>query len=185
MNQPSQPPHAAPITKKSGAGKVVIVILVVIGVLVVGIGIFAALAVVGVKKYVANAKTGEAHNNVSMMAKSAVAAWELSDEPSATRTLCPSARAPIPAALSAVAAQKYQSSASEWAGDPGFSCLSFALAEPQYYQYDYSSSGREFSAKAIGDTDGNGTTSKFTLPGKVEGDAVVIAPAIEETNPNE
>ena len=182
-----QAPHsyAPPIQKKSNTGMIIGIIVGVIALLVVSIGVVAVLAVSGTRKYIANAKTAEARNALGMMARSTVSAWEGSELPVASRTLCPSVRAPIPTTLAAVAGKKYQSTPTEWQADPGFSCLAFEMTMPQYYQYDYASAGNEFTAKANGDLDADGVPAKFELPGKVVDGAVVLSPSISETNPDE
>jgi prepilin-type N-terminal cleavage/methylation domain-containing protein len=50
--------------------------LVELMIVVAIIGILAALAIYGVKKYLTNAKTGEAKNNLGRLAKDAVSAFE-------------------------------------------------------------------------------------------------------------
>ncbi|MBX3199925.1 MAG: fimbiral protein pilA [Labilithrix sp.] len=158
-----------------------VVLLVLVGI----IGVLAVLGIYGTRKYIANAKTAEARNAVAMMARDAAAAYESSDEPGASRELCPSARAPVPASVLDVSARKYMSSPSDWSGDPGFSCLGFEMSTPQYYQYDYKNAVDGFTAIARGDLDGDGVLSSFVLAGHVQGGLVVVAPTIVETNPEE
>src|SRR5947207_193996 len=97
---PGYGPHAQPPggpMAQGGAGAAakgmsiaVIIILVIVGILVVGGGIMAVLAVYGTRKYIANAKTAEARNSVAMMARDAVSAYEME---SMTDTLKPGAAA--------------------------------------------------------------------------------------------
>src|SRR6185295_3645304 len=85
------------------------------------VGVLAALAIYGVRKYLLNAKTAEVKNAVGQMSKDAKAAYERESMASAILTagssaglsnnLCTDASAKIPSAISGVAGKKYQSSA--------------------------------------------------------------------------
>jgi type IV pilus assembly protein PilA len=176
MNQP-----APPSPQKSGFPTWLVILLVAIGSLIVIIGIFAVFAIYGVRTYIANAKTVEARNAVTILAKDATAAYERDGK------LCPSASSPIPATVPHAA--KYQSSPSEWevdkATNAGFACLKFQLDYPQYYQYDYKSTPAGFTVTAHGDLDGDGVESTFELEGRVTGGVVSVSPVIKETKPEE
>lgn len=147
------------------------------------VGVFAVLGVYGVRKYIANAKTAEARNTVSFIAKDAVTAYEVS------RRFCPSASVMVPSSKAQIAGKKYMSTASEWQvdapGDAGFACLKFALTMPQYFQYGYTATATDFVAVAHGDLNGDGAPSTYRLSGQLVGDRVVIAPQIAETDPEE
>jgi type IV pilus assembly protein PilA len=174
-------------------------------IVVVIIGVLAVLAIYGVRKYIANAKTAEARNSLGQIANDAAAAVErekgtapvlaTGTDSSLMRDFCSSAANTVPAGGSASApkAQKYQSSAAEWnAGSPieGWQCLRFSLEEPQYYEYEYSSGNTGaasgfFSAIAHGDLNGDGVTSTFLISGLAYSGAVAISPNIQETNSEE
>ena len=113
------------------------------------VGILAVLAIYGVRKYIANAKTAEARNSLGQIAKDAAVPVEREQGTQAVlaagsqsaliRAFCASAAASVPASVPT--AQKYQSSAADWnAGNSttGWACLKFSLEEPQYYMYSYS-----------------------------------------------
>jgi type IV pilus assembly protein PilA len=78
------------------------------------VGIMAMLAAIGVRQYIANAKTAEARNALGQMAKDAVAAYEASAEAGKPGRLCPSEKHPVPAAPTSVRGMKYQSKPAEW-----------------------------------------------------------------------
>jgi hypothetical protein len=84
---------------------------------------------------------------------------------------------------------KFQSAPRDWLVDEtahaGFACLGFALQFPQLYQYDYRASATDFTLTARGDLDGDGHTSTFKVTGKVTGGALVIAPNVEQIDPEE
>jgi type IV pilus assembly protein PilA len=167
------------------------------------IGILAVLAIYGVRKYIANAKTAEARNSLGQIAKDAATAAEREKGTSAIigpgsnsallRSFCTSATA-VPS-TGVPQGQKYQSQASDWAAGNaigGWQCLKFSLEEPQYYQYAYtcaaantSAINGNFEADAYGDLNGNGITSDFMISGVATSGSIAISPNIQETNPEE
>jgi len=168
------------------------------------VGVLAALAIYGVRKYLLNSKTAEVRNAVGQMAKDAKSAFERESMASAvlaagatagvSNNLCASAKASVPAAKASIAGQKYQSAPSEWEADvsttppAGFSCLKFSLSDPQYYMYDYKGTvgtAGTFQAIGMGDLNGDGVTSTFTLAGAVTGSIVFVAPNFAEDKPEE
>ncbi len=171
--------------------------LVELMIVVAIIGVLAALAIYGVRKYLANAKSAEARTAVGRIAKDAASAWDretmtpgviaLGTSRQISRSLCASSTQ-VPSALSAVAGQKYQSTPADWQ-DAGWQCLRFSMDGPQYYQYQYTASGTTFAAIANGDLNANTLPSTFTMAGEVataDGEQVVVlAPSISESNPEE
>ena len=67
----------------------------------------------------------------------------------------------------------YQSNNDDWGRDSGYTWMSlnFAMSDPQYYSYQYDSSGTEvgatFTATAFGDLDCDGVLSTFQRTGRV------------------
>jgi len=165
------------------------------------IGVLSALAIYGVGKYLANAKTAEARMALGRISKDAQSSWERESMPgtvltlggsaAASRALCPNAAA-VP--TTAPANSKYQSQPSDWT-QAGWKCLRFTMDGPQYFQYNYTATGTgvendTFSAIAKGDLNGNTVTSDFRLIGKIQKDStgellLTLAPQITETNPEE
>jgi type IV pilus assembly protein PilA len=164
------------------------------------IGILSVLAIYGVRKYLANAKTAEARNSLGQMAKDAATAVERERGTTAImsagalssimRQFCATS-SKVPAAVPA--GQKYQSVNTDWkSGDAltGWTCLKFSMEEPQYYQYYYSASSVDattggFVAYAYGDLNGDTNTSSFSVSGSALSGSVAISPNIQETNPEE
>jgi type IV pilus assembly protein PilA len=165
------------------------------------VGVLAALAIYGVRKYLLNAKTAEARNAVGQMAKDAKTAYERESmtgsvlgggsSAGASNNLCISAGATVPSSKDLIKGAKYQSKADEWDADKstpgkGFYCLKFSVTDPQYYMYDYQGdTASGFTAAAYGDLNGDGTTSTFTLAGQVNGGVVFVAPNFNEITPEE
>src|SRR5262249_20835335 len=120
------------------------------------LGICAVLAIYGVRRYILNAKTAEAREELTRIGRAAVNVY------AQTHRICPSASRPVPANPAAISGRKYQSNASEWYQDgslgpnlvlrgpvdpttfrqqtgfgAGFACLGFEMHRVQYFQYDY------------------------------------------------
>ncbi|WP_437311090.1 hypothetical protein [Sorangium sp. So ce388] len=170
------------------------------------VGASAALAVHGVRRYIASAKAAEAKNTVLAMARSAAGAFERAAGAAGTqksgppsRALCKSAT-PVPAAVPP--GIRYTPSSSPGKdfnqGDDasGWRCLRFGVEVPFHYQYDYRAGsgykgparggpdpGKDgFEVSAEGDLDGDGETSLFTRTGKIENGKLVLSPQLFISN---
>lgn len=115
-------------TKKKGLPTWAIVLIVVAAGAPFVIGIFSAVAIFGVRKYIMNAKRAEAANALGYWAKGMVTCGE--------KDGLPLTSPPVPASLTAVAGKKYQSAMGEWS-DPAFVCAGFSMNDPQYFQYQW------------------------------------------------
>jgi type IV pilus assembly protein PilA len=172
--------------------------LVELMIVVAIIGVLAALAIYGVRRYMASAKTSEAKNTIGAISRAAAAAFEREivgaqilapgEVSSGTNhDLCESAT-DVPAAVPA--GIKYQPAEADWSGandQTGWRCLKFSMTQPIYYQYRYRKSASAgvpgaptpgtpgFDAAAVGDLDGDGTLSGFARGGTVTGGQLTIA----------
>jgi type IV pilus assembly protein PilA len=180
--------------------------LVELMIVVAIIGILAALAIYGVKKYLTNAKTGEAKNNLGRLGKDAVSAYEresmagtllaAAGTVDAVHRLCMSVGTGEQVPASVPAGQKIQPNPDSWrAGSisQGWRCLKFSINDPLYYQYNYTSdatattAGTAFTATATGNLDADGTAGPpWQYLGGVLNGAARLAPTItESTDPEE
>lgn len=152
------------MAEKNNTLKIVLIVVgVVVALVVVGIGVLAAIAVFGTKEYVSAAKEAEGKATVGAISRGAAACFEKEDMSSnviggsapSTHEL-PATTQPVPASLSAVSGKKYQSSPSDWSG-PGWSCMAFSMMSPQYFQYQWvRDSPTKGRAIAKADFDGDG-----------------------------
>jgi type IV pilus assembly protein PilA len=169
--------------------------LVELMIVVAIIGVLAALAIYGVRRYLASAKTSEAKNTIGAISRGAEGAFERETAASQivtegttstalSHSLCGTAIV-VPAAIPA--GTKYQPLTTPnndfETGDAsnGWRCLKFSMSNPIYYQYSYyMGSGyispakgapppgaNGFEAAAQGDLDANGVTSMFSRTGTV------------------
>lgn len=161
--------------------------LVELMIVVAIIGVLAALAIYGVNKYLASAKTSEAKNTVGAISRAAVAAYERETykneiftgggtSTTAMHVLCGSAAAAVPSAVPK--GTKYTPSAAPNAdfqlGDAvtSWTCLGFSMTQPIYYSYNYQTATfvsaavsqaqtGGFEASAQGDLNGDNNLSFF------------------------
>lgn len=147
------------------------------------LGILAALATHGVRSYIARSKAAEARNTVATIAKEYVADWEREDgKPRTKRKLVsyPAVPKTVPRGTT------YAATSKDWAP---WKPLRFEMTTPQRYQYEIiaSKDGESAEIVARGDLDGDGRTSLFKVAVKVDRakDALVVAPTISETDPDE
>ena len=153
--------------------------LVELMIVVAIIGVLAALAIYGVRRYLASAKTSEAKNSVGAISRGAAAAYERENAASevvaeggtstgTSHQLCVSVAAVVPSA-GVPSGTKYQpnSASGNDYETPTWQCLKFSMTQPQYYQYNYVSAVSTMSAIARGDLDADGTASTFQRDGAV------------------
>jgi type IV pilus assembly protein PilA len=166
--------------------------LVELMIVVAIIGVLAALAIYGVRKYLASAKTSEAKNNIGAITRGSVAAYErettsnelLPDGTNSTANvhqLCTSSSA-VPSSGLYAGNKKYQPKTDPIAGDfagasslAGWPCLRFSIDQPIAYQYGYGQGAA--AAGMLGGytyTEGKGDAAGFEAAavGDIDGNTV-------------
>jgi type IV pilus assembly protein PilA len=172
------------------------------------IGVLAALAVYGVRAYLASARTAEAKGSVGAISQLATGVYEREYAEAeligtaaggaskvAVNYLCDSATV-VPATIPA--GVKYQPSndvgADFHTGSSigGWMCLGYTMSTPIYYQYSYFKGGsylspalggpdpgsEGFEAAARGDLDGNGVISTMARSGAIVGKRLRVSTQI-------
>ncbi len=192
------------IVRASKRGFTLIELMIVVAI----VGILAVLAIYGVRKYLANAKTAEARNNIGELSRDLGTAFERESSSTAagvalaettganiniTHLLCTTPTGPLPGAVPH--AQKVQVTAADWNTDQatantGFACAKFVIDSPVYYQYEFintgtGANGDSNTVTAIGDLNGDNVTSLFSMQNVVQAGKYTMAPNIAETNPEE
>jgi type IV pilus assembly protein PilA len=158
------------------------------------IGVLAALAIYGVRRYLAASKTAEAKEMIGKISSSAHAGFERELAPAqnmgegalsqqVSHELCGSA---VPVPQNVPAGKKYQP-ITQMPQDfgtgndrNGWICLRFQVSQPIYYQYHYNKDSSTaapanpsacnadcYEAGAVGDVDADGTFSRFARTGMI------------------
>jgi type IV pilus assembly protein PilA len=158
------------------------------------IGVLAALAIYGVRRYLASAKTSEAKNTIGAIARGAKQSYERETAKSdlitaaaggnstgSNHALCLNAT-PVPATVPA--GVKYQPGTGGVDFDTGDSisgwkCLKFSMTQAIYYRYTYTKGSSPLSsAKGLTPTVAAAESFEAGAEGDLDGDATTSAFAI-------
>jgi type IV pilus assembly protein PilA len=163
--------------------------LVELMIVVAIIGVLAALAIYGVRRYLASAKTSEAKNTIGAIARGADAAYqrettasemvaEGASSAAGNHALCTSSTL-VPLTLAQVAGTKYQPQTADntdfetGTALAGWRCLKFGMTQAIYYQYSYVMGGGFPSTGLPGAPAGLGANSfEAAARGDVDADTV-------------
>lgn len=159
------------------------------------IGVLAALAIYGVRRYLASAKTSEAKNTIGAIARGAKASFERETAASelivaaaggnstgASHALCATAT-PTPATVPV--GTKYQPGSGNGvdfdSGDSvtGWKCLKFSMTQAVYYKYTYTKGSSPLTtAKGGSPTVSAAESFEAGAEGDLDGDAATSAFAL-------
>jgi type IV pilus assembly protein PilA len=144
------------------AGFTLIELMVVVAI----IGILAAVAVPAFLRYVKRSKTSETATQLAAIYRGAIGYFQVErvERGGNLRPLAyPSSEGPTPALLS-IGGNKTLSLPQDW-DTPTWTALNFAVRDASYFAYQFVSAGShgasEFTARAHGDLDADGTFSTF------------------------
>jgi prepilin-type N-terminal cleavage/methylation domain-containing protein len=150
--------------------------LVELMVVVVILGVLAAVASAAFTRYVKRSKTTEATVNLQAIYHGQVTYYDLSSERFGEADFVVAGVTPG----APPGAAKYPANITLWTADPAWTALGFSLATGHYYAYEVTGPGGggpgpmpslgpgdSFTALAHGDLDGDGTPSEFTVGGTI------------------
>lgn len=153
--------------------------LVELMIVVVILGILAAVAIPAFTRYVKRSKTSEATGNISKIYQGEVSYYNQSSE----QSIASFASAPATPAL-APGASKYTAQPTAFTANSGWSAIGFSVDSPLYYQYQATASTTSFNAIATGDIDGDDVNSTFSRSaalnaGEIQGAQILIINELE------
>ena len=136
--------------------------LVELMIVVVILGILAAVAIPAFTRYVKRSKTAEATGNITKVYQGQLtyyqAALERGTATYVNATVLPTA---------APTAAKYTANVSQWGSDANWTAIGFSLDSAHYYQYISPGGTSAFTARAVGNLDGDTTYSTFQRTGVI------------------
>ena len=140
--------------------------LVELMIVVVILGVLAAIAIPSFLRYIRNSKTTEAKENLAYLFRSSSSYFAADrigqgTSGSSVNAMFPVSTGPTPATVP----RGVKVVTTDWGSDATWNALHFSLADPHCYSYRYVSNGiekdAEFTAAALGDLDGDGDLSTF------------------------
>ena len=159
--------------KKAAKGFTLIELMIVVAIL----GILAAVAIPSFIRYMRRAKTTEAVDKLAYMYRSSstyVTAERGARAPGTAAVqepMFPGTQGMTPSAPPS--GGRVTTPATSW-DTPTWNALSFAVTDPHYYAYEYASSGSgsgsagaSFTARALGNLDGDSVNSTFERSGRL------------------
>jgi prepilin-type N-terminal cleavage/methylation domain-containing protein len=153
--------------------------LVELMIVVVILGILAAVAIPAFTRYVKRSKTSEATGNLAKIYQGEVSYFQASAERQNRATFISATANPS----GTPGTGKFTADVASWnVGE--WRDIGFSLDTGSYYQYSAAASASEFTATAVGDLDGDGVHSTFqrvgiTAGGEIQGAAVTITDELE------
>jgi prepilin-type N-terminal cleavage/methylation domain-containing protein len=156
---------------RRAAGFTLLELMIVVAI----VGILSATAVPSFLHYMAKARSAEARIQIEKLYNAARVYWlephgasgsilPLPPQFPASRAATPGVRCCV---LGGGPGGRCAPDSTEWQ-DPTWVGLNFSMDDPHYYQYEFVSSGAEFTARAVGDLDCDGDLSSFSMVGRVD-----------------
>lgn len=134
--------------------------LVELMVVVIMLGILAAIAIPAYTRYVKRSKSAEAHGNLSKVYLGEVTYFLLNLDRGSVGYVNAGANPPTPPG-----ANKYPANVALWSANTAWTHIGFALDSGHYYQYSSRGSATGFTAQAFGNLDGDPSYSTFQRVG--------------------
>ena len=153
--------------------------LVELMIVVVILGILAAVAIPAFTRYVKRSKTAEASGNIAKIYQGEVTYFQSVGDRAVAPTFITAAANPA----SDPSDTKFPANTAAWTGAE-WTALGFSLDSAHYFQYATSGSATSFSVTATGDLDGDNVNSTFTRAaslnnGEIQGNPLSITNELE------
>ena len=154
--------------------------LVELMIVVVILGILAAVAIPAFTRYVKRSKTAEATGNIAKIYQGQVSYYQASQERAAVASFVNAEGMPSTAPSNT----KYAPNIGIWTASANWNAVSFSLDTGHYYQYICPATTTAFTARAVGNIDGDTIFSTFeraatVVGGEVQGAQIVITNELE------
>ncbi|MFO0649221.1 MAG: prepilin-type N-terminal cleavage/methylation domain-containing protein [Polyangiales bacterium] len=144
--------------KRLAAGFTLVELMIVVVIL----GILAAVAIPAFTRYVKRSKTSEATGNITKVYQGQLTYYQAALE-RGTATYVNASVMPTAAPTAA----KYTANVSQWAADANWTAIGFSLDAAHYYQYNSPGGTSAFTARAQGDLDGDAILATFERTGSI------------------
>ncbi len=154
--------------------------LVELMIVVVILGILAAVAIPAFSRYVKRSKTSEATSGIASMYRLQLSYYENTQERTSSTSFATCGALPT----AAPSASKYPANVTMWMNSSDWNSLGFVIDRPHYYQYSTDGSNTSMTARAVGDIDGDNTLSTFERSallnsGEIQGAQIRIVNELE------
>lgn len=154
--------------------------LVELMIVVVILGILAAVAIPAFSRYVKRSKTSEASAGIASMYRLQLSYYENTQERTSSTSFATCSALPT----AAPTASKYPASVTLWMNSSDWAALGFVIDHPHYYQYSTDGSNTAMTARAVGNIDGDSTNSTFERSavlnsGEIQGHQIRIVNELE------
>jgi len=152
------------LARRYGWGFTLVELMIVVMIL----GLLAAISIPSYTRYVKRTKTSEAVGNIRAIYQGQMTYFQRSIEVGTGQRF---ASAATYTPDSNPGSSKYPARPTLWSADPQWAAIGFSLEQPHYYAYaSYTSGSGEgayFYSRAIGDLDGDDIESTFSITGTV------------------
>ena len=158
--------------------------LVELMMVVVILGVLAAVAIPSFSRYVRRSKTAEATGNLSKIYMGEVAYFVRAAEESSASFVTAPSTFPTLTPATPPTGSKFPAQPTSFTMDTAWSAIGFAIDLPCYYTYGASGSATAYTVISVGDLDGDGVTSQFQRRaelngGEIQGSQLIITNEIE------